>query len=122
MNESESPDHIEAKERIRDIAIKAGMVAANEVCFPCWSHFFHHAVMYRADVYVFDPVTKRHIIQEVHGFKGHDTTYEWFKDRVRRVDDIRLYYGDDIEFPPPLDLDGLRMSTPLDILASMGFR
>lgn len=119
--ESESADHINAKERIRNIAIKSGKVAANEVLFPCWSYYHDHPVIYRADVYVFDPVTKRQIIQEVHGYKGHDSSKKWFKDRIRRVDDIQMWYGDNIEFPEPIDLDSLRMSTPLDIMKSMGF-
>jgi len=121
MNESESIEHIKAKIRIKNIALEFGMVACNEAAFPCWSDYHDHPVVYFADVYIYDPRSKRYIIQEIHGYKGHNSSYTYFKDRSRRIDDIQSLWGMNIEFPPPIDLDSLTKSTPLDILKSMGF-
>jgi hypothetical protein len=112
---TESDRHDREKKRIAYIANMFNLPSANEVSFPSWSEYHNHTIPYKVDVYIFEPTKKRFIIVEVDGFKGHDSRSAYLKDTVRREEDIKNMYGDNIEFYR-FTLSELKIATPAEIM------
>lgn len=93
----ESQDHLRAKERIRDIARKKGLIAENEVPFCSWSCYHGRGLWYSADIFICSNDGRTNAVVEIYGYKGHSSRYQTRRDERRRQD-IKAVWGDNIVF------------------------
>jgi len=92
----ESQEHLQAKERIRNLARSKGYISENEVGFVCWSRYHGRSIIYYADILIVSNKEATATIVEIYGYKGHNSRYQTGRD-TRRTEDICSMWGNHID-------------------------